>query len=174
MFSNQHLVSKLSKHVDKYIEKLLPNRYRYTGSQSSIQLWRAESPTKSDTSMHGICSPERGFRIVHVEELGNVRSLTTRVERDLGFQGQLGQYIMLTYGDTMYRDEDWSDRFIGMTCNSVGIATVDPTEVYDPLLNDSNHPKCFLEPAAEYGEDSSQYALGITNVIELNPGRGTV
>lgn len=72
----------------------------------------------------------------------------------------------------MYRDEDWSDRFIGMTCNSVGLATANPTKVHDPLLNETCHPKCFLEPSAEYGEDCSEYALGITNVVEIEADRG--
>jgi len=110
--------------------------------------------------------------IKYVTELGNVSSSNTFVKRDLGFQGKLGNYVLLTYGDTMFSDIDGSDQWRGMTCNSAAIAADGPTIVFDPVLNENNYPHCFLKPTEEYGEDPSVYALDITNVVEISPGEG--
>ena len=107
-----------------------------------------------------------------VEELGDVHSENTFVKRDLGFQGSIGQYVFLSYGDTMYSNSSYSDEFRGMTSDSVALATHDPLEVIDVNLNDQGYPQQFCPIMAEYGEESSTYALGITNVIETYPGQG--
>jgi len=114
----------------------------------------------------------RDINIQNVVELGNVSSMSTLVKRDLGFQGKLGHYILLTYGDTMFTDSHGSDEFRGMTCNSSAIACDDATQVFDALLDDHGYPHCLLKPSEEYGEDPSKYALGITNVVETSHDRG--
>ena len=111
-------------------------------------------------------------KIEHVEELGDVRAISTQVERELGFQGSIGGCILLSYGETTYKDEEGSDRIIGTTSNSIALATHNPTEVYDVLLNDAGYPLHFLEPTTEYQEDPGEYALRITNVVEISPGKG--
>lgn len=111
----------------------------------------------------------RQLEVKNVIELGNVRSTSTSVKRDLGFHGRLGQYAFNTYGDTMFGS---GDQFRGMTCNSIAIATTSPTEVLDPLLNDNSYPHCFLLPDQSSGEDPSSWSLGITNIIETAPGQG--
>jgi hypothetical protein len=127
-------------------------------------------PPGSPAPVRHPSSDPRKVEVAHVEYLGVVKSSTTRVERDLGFQGRLGDHILVTYGDTMFRDEKWSDNFIGMTCNSVAIATPNPISVFDPLLDDRGFPKHLLEPSKEYEE--THHSLGITNVVELEDGRG--
>jgi hypothetical protein len=107
-----------------------------------------------------------------VHELGDVRSKTTYVKRDLGFQGRIGHNIFLSYGDTMYSDLTYSDGFRGMTSDSMALATHNPLAVMDIDLNDQGYPQQFCPIMAEYGEDSSTYALGITNVVETYPGQG--
>jgi hypothetical protein len=104
--------------------------------------------------------------------LGTVRSATTHVNRDLGFQGQIGPYILLTYGDTMYSDGNYRDLWRGMTSDSVALATKDPLVVIDPDLNDDGYPKQFCPIIEHFGEDKAVCALGITNVVETEPGRG--
>ena len=107
-----------------------------------------------------------------VQELGDVHSKNTFVKRDLGFQGRIGNNIFLSYGDTMYSDSSYSDEFRGMTSDSIALATHDPLEVMDIGLNDQGYPQQFCPIMAEYGEDPSTHALGITNVIETYPGQG--
>jgi hypothetical protein len=107
-----------------------------------------------------------------VQELGNVSSETTYVKRDLGFAGRIGQNYFLSYGDTLYTNSTYTDVFMGMTSDSVALATQDPLEVIDVNLNDQGYPQQFCPIMAEYGEDSSTYALGITNVVETYPGQG--
>jgi len=114
----------------------------------------------------------REVTVKNVIELGNVSSMSTLVKRDLGFQGKLGPHVVLSYGDTMFTDSQGSDEFRGMTCNSSAIACTDPTQVFDPLLDDSGYPHCLMKPSDEYGEDPSKYALGITNVVETTHGKG--
>ncbi|KAK5083527.1 hypothetical protein LTR05_006029 [Lithohypha guttulata] len=116
----------------------------------------------------------REVKINDVTELGNVLSTSAFVKRDLGFQGQLGSYILLTYGDTMFSDAEGSDQFRGMTCNSVAVAGKHPTKVLDPRLDQDGFPHCFLRPSEQYNEDPSVYALGLTNVVEISPGKGIV
>lgn len=157
--------------ASKYFSKYFPNQH-HNEDDEPLPPSSNISQSNSASSSWAEKSRPRNVIIIHVEELGNVLAKSTRVERDLGFQGRLGKNILLTYGDTMYRDENWSDRFIGMTCNSIAIATSDPTRVKDPLLNETDHPKCFLEPSAEYGEDCSDYALGITNIVQVEEDRG--
>lgn len=112
------------------------------------------------------------FKVQKVTELGNVTSTSTFVERDLGFYGKLGPYILLTYGDTMFCTSKGFDTFRGMTCNSAAFACEDPTKTLDPILDTNGYPQCFLRPSEEYGENITEYSLGITNVIEIAPGKG--
>ena len=107
-----------------------------------------------------------------VQELGNVHSETTFVKRDLGFQGQIGDNILLSYGDTLWSDATYSDTFRGITSDSVAWATHNVTEVVDPNLKSQGYPQQFFPTLPEYGEDQSTYALGITNAVETNPGQG--
>jgi hypothetical protein len=107
-----------------------------------------------------------------VQELGDVHSVNTFVKRDLGFHGRIGNNIFLSYGDTMYSDSNYSDKFRGMTSDSIALATRDPLEVMDINLSDQGYPQQFCPIMVEYGEDPSTYALGITNVIETSPGQG--
>lgn len=110
-----------------------------------------------------------------VELLGDVHSTTTYVKRDLGFPGQIGPNILLTYGDTMYSDAKYSDLWRGMTSDSVALATHDPIKVLDVNLcevNNQSFPDQFCPLLAEYGEDPSCWSCGITNVIETAPGQG--
>jgi len=107
-----------------------------------------------------------------VEELGDVHSESTYVKRDLGFQGQIGQYVLLTYGDTLYGDADYTDTWRGMTSDSVALATHNPLIVVDPDLNANGYPKQFCPVIEHYGEDMSTCALGITNVVETYQGQG--
>ncbi|RMD43562.1 hypothetical protein DV735_g1577, partial [Chaetothyriales sp. CBS 134920] len=112
--------------------------------------------------------------IACVEELGDVCSASTWVKRDLGFAGQIGSHILLSYGDTLYTDEHGSDEFRGMTSDSVALATRDPLVVLDTDLDDRGYPNqaCPLMP--DCGEDVAEHALGITNVVETEPGRGKI
>ena len=107
-----------------------------------------------------------------VEELGDVHSETTFVKRDLGFQGQIGENILLSYGDTLWSDAAYSDTFRGITSDSAAWATHNVTAVVDPNLNAQGYPQQFCPTLPEYGEDQSTYALGITNAVETYPGQG--
>ncbi|KAK9366868.1 hypothetical protein V1509DRAFT_628170 [Lipomyces kononenkoae] len=106
--------------------------------------------------------------------LGDIYSTTTNCIRDNGFNGQIGGYTLLSYGDTMFRDPEYSDAFRGMTSDSVAHATSDPLRVTDVLLDGSGWPQqfCPLNPA--WKEDMSVDAMGITNVVETSPGRGVL
>jgi hypothetical protein len=104
--------------------------------------------------------------------LGNVHSLTTHVKRDLGFQGKIGDNVLLTYGDTMYSDANYTDSWRGMTSDSMAYATHNPLEVVDVGLNDQGFPPQFCPVEASYGEDAAGCAMGITNVVETYPGQG--
>ncbi|RMZ75339.1 hypothetical protein DV738_g5531, partial [Chaetothyriales sp. CBS 135597] len=112
--------------------------------------------------------------IACVEELGDVCSASTWIKRDLGFAGQLGSHVLLSYGDTLYTDENGSDEFRGMTSDSIALATRDPLVVLDTDLNEEGYPNqaCPLMP--DCGEDMADDALGITNVVETEPGQGIV
>lgn len=106
------------------------------------------------------------------ELLGNVRSLTTHVKRDLGFQGRISDHVLLTYGDTMYSDVNYTDSWRGMTSDSMAYATHSPLEVLDVDLNEQGYPGQFCPVEKAYGEDAAQCAMGITNVVETYPGQG--
>lgn len=112
--------------------------------------------------------------VAHAELLGNVRSLSTQVNRDLGFQGRIDSHILLTYGDTLYSDGNYSDTWRGMTSDSMAYATRNPLEVLDVDLNDQGYPKQFCPLEGTYGEDAAHHAMGITNVIQTYPGQGTM
>lgn len=114
----------------------------------------------------------RHISVKEVTELGDVLSASTFVKRDLGYQGKLGPYILLTYGDTMFSTAEGDDEFRGMTCNSAAFACEEATCVFDPVLDDNDYPRCLLQPTQDYGEDPSVDSLGITNVIETSPGEG--
>ncbi|KAK9235267.1 hypothetical protein V1525DRAFT_410499 [Lipomyces kononenkoae] len=119
--------------------------------------------------------PPKGKLPVAVDSatlLGDIYSTTTHCVRDNGFNGQIGGYTLLSYGDTMFRDQDYSDTFRGMTSDSVAHATSDPLRVTDVLLDESGWPRqfCPLNPA--WNEDISVDAMGITNVVETSPGQG--
>jgi len=107
-----------------------------------------------------------------VDFLGNVYSSNTYVKRDLGFQGRLGRHILLSYGDTMYSDANYSDTWRGMTSDSIALATHDPLIVVDPILNDDGYPPQFCPLMDDLNEDPAECALGITNIVETHPGQG--
>ena len=107
-----------------------------------------------------------------VQELGEVHSEDTYVLRDLGFPGQIGGNTWLSYGDTTYSDPSYDDTKKGMTSDSIALATNNPIWVNDVNLNSQGFPQQFCPIMAEYGEDASTYALGITNVVETTPGEG--
>jgi hypothetical protein len=117
-------------------------------------------------------SMTQSLAVASVDFLGNVRSATTHINRDLGFGGQIGQYVLLSYGDTMYSDGNYSDHWRGMTSDSIALATDDPLLVYDPDLNDQGYPRQACPIVKHYGEEKSVCALGITNVVETEPGQG--
>lgn len=120
----------------------------------------------------------RKLSVACVDFLGEVHSITTTVKRDLGFQGQLGPYILLTYGDTMYTNTTMPSHtlsnhtFMGMTSDSMALATHDPLQVIDPVLDNNGYPPQFCPLHKEYNEEPSEYSLGITNVVETTPGSG--
>jgi hypothetical protein len=110
--------------------------------------------------------------VARTELLGNVRSLTTHVKRDLGFQGKIGEHVLLTYGDTMYSDANYTDTWRGMTSDSMAYATHNPLEVLDVGLNREGFPGQFCPIEKTFGEDAAQCAMGITNVVETDYGQG--
>ena len=107
------------------------------------------------------------------EFLGTVHSTTTYVLRDLGFQGKIGNTTFLTYGDTLYSNASYNTGFLGMTSDSVALATDDPLQVDDVNLNAQGYPEQFCPIEAKWGEEAATDAMGITNVVETNPGEGT-
>ena len=135
---------------------------------SLVLISQTQSISFSQTNTEG----RLPLSVDHVEEIGNVHSNTTFVKRDLGFAGQIGNYYLLSYGDTMYSDANYSDTWRGMTSDSVALATHDPLEVVDVNLDDQGYPQQFCPIAAQYGEDLTTCALGITNVVETYPGQG--
>lgn len=166
------LFSKLSKHARDFTNDLSgddTSQKPLNGAKPNVELFQCDKEGSTSSSADQTARP---ISIKGVKELGNVTSTSTCVKRDLGFQGKLGKHILLTYGDTMYSKEGGNDEFRGMTCNSVAIASDNPTRVHDPLLNNDGWPHCFLQPSKEYNEDPSVNALGITNVIETRPGEG--
>ena len=113
--------------------------------------------------------------VTSTEFLGDVHSSTTYVARDLGFAGQIGNYVLESYGDTLFADANYSTTpFRGMVSDSVALATHDPLTVLDVNLNEQGYPRQFFPLLPEYGEDPSTYALGITNVVETSPGVGVM
>lgn len=106
--------------------------------------------------------------------LGDVYSQNTYVKRDLGFPGQIDDFVLLSYGDTMHKDASYSSTWRGMTSDSVALATHDPLVVVDPLLNEKGHPLQFCPLMPEIGENNSEWALGITNVVQTHRGRGSL
>lgn len=117
-------------------------------------------------------SSPRKLEVANVTELGTVHSASSYVNRDLGYQGQLSNHILLTYGDTMWSDEKYSTDFRGMTCNSVALATDDVLRVLDTKKGSHGYPEPALSPNAEQGEAHHEWACGITNVIEVGPNEG--
>jgi hypothetical protein len=106
--------------------------------------------------------------------LGDVHSNNTFVKRDLGFPGRIGNYVLLSYGDTLCCDGNNSDTFRDIKSDSAAFATHNPLTVYDPCLNSNGCPEQFCPIMSEWGEDSSTWACGITNVVETYPGQGKV
>lgn len=117
-------------------------------------------------------SSPRKLEVANVTELGTVHSVSSYVNRDLGYQGQLSNHILLTYGDTMWSDENYSPEFRGMTCNSVALATDNVLHVLDTKKGSHGYPEAALPPNAAEGEEHHEYACGITNIIEVAPGEG--
>ena len=107
-----------------------------------------------------------------VQFLGDVHSENTYVNRDLGFAGQIGEHVFLSYGDTLWSDANYSDTFRGITSNSMALATHNPLEVLDFNLNSQGYPQQFCAILEEYGEDPSTHAVGITNVVETCANQG--
>jgi hypothetical protein len=119
-------------------------------------------------------SPSK-ITVSHVEFLGDVHSATTSVVRDLGFQGHLGPYVLLTYGDTLWtlpEDPNDSSVFRGMSSDSMALATHNPLVVIDPVIESNGYPPQFCPIKASYGEEAATCALGVTNVIETFAGQG--
>lgn len=108
-------------------------------------------------------------------ELGDVLSNTTFVKRDLGFAGQIGQHVLLSYGDTMYADSNLScEQFRGMTSNSIAIASNDPLLVVDTNLNEAGYPNQGVMIREDWGENMGDDAVGITNAVETGNGQGVI
>lgn len=120
--------------------------------------------------------PPRPFppdpKVAKVDFLGDVHSSNTYVIRDLGFQGRLGDHILLSYGDTLFSDANYSDTWRGIASDSIALATHDPLVVIDPILDDNGYPPQFCPIHKQYGEDNSECALGITNVVETSHNQG--
>lgn len=164
------LLSRFSKHLNKTSQDGPSQIHKPAFRTENLFTVSNQEYEDADTGMPTLMRQE--LIIKSVVELGNVSSNSTFVKRDLGFQGTLGNHIILTYGDTMFSNAARDDTFRGMTCNSVAIATTDPTEVLDPLLDENSYPKCLLRPSEQHGEDPSTFSLGVTNIIETSPGRG--
>lgn len=136
---------------------------------SPLPIGTFDASSANLTNLTTVCKPyPPNIAVQQVDLLGDVHSLTTYVKRDLGFAGQLGPYVLLSYGDTMYSDANYSDTWRGMTSDSVALATQDPLEVVDPVLNTDGYPPQFCPILSSFGEDSATCALGITNVVETN------
>lgn len=165
------LLDKLSSRVQKQFNKDKPGgSTSHQSSELTKELFRHDNQQLQQIPSEGSPDPKQ-VKIASVQELGDVRS-NALMHRDLGFQGKLGPYTLLTYGDTMYTDEQDTDGFKGMTCNSAALACTDPTKVFDPLCDSAQHPECFLLPSKVDGEDPGEWSLGLTNVIETTPGEG--
>ncbi|EXJ84844.1 hypothetical protein A1O3_05518 [Capronia epimyces CBS 606.96] len=136
-----------------------------TESESDHFRVRFKTPALGDASADASKPYPPTIDVENVEFLGQVHSATTYVKRDLGFQGRLGEHILLSYGDTMYSDAEYSDKWRGMVSDSVALATHDPLVVVDPALNHDGYPEQFCPLDASRGEDASEYSLGITNVV---------
>lgn len=145
----------------------------------SIYLFLHLTKLTQATPVHGNYH-KRGtlpISIADVEFLGDVHSTTTFVLRDLGFQGQIGRNVLLSYGDTMFSDANYTSTWRGMTSDSVALATHDPTQVLDVnliKLNNVSYPRQFCPLMPQYGEDSATWACGITNVVETYSGQGVL
>lgn len=93
---------KLSKRLEKTFAKRLSDVWLPSGQDQNHQQQHAtNSHQESRTVWHEGEKRPRNVIIVHVEELGNVRADSTRVERDLGFQGKIGEHVLLTYGESI-------------------------------------------------------------------------
>jgi hypothetical protein len=132
----------------------------------------AMNDTNSTATSWGNYPP--AINIDYVDFLGDVHSATTYVKRDLGFQGQIGEYVLLSYGDTLYSDANYSDIWRGMTSDSIALATQNPLVVVDPVLNDQNYPPQFCPLIEAFGEDPSECGMGITNVVQTAPNQGVM
>ena len=128
------------------------------------------SPTR-----HERRSEHLPITVAQVAFLGDVRSENTYVVCDLGFAGQIDAYVLLSYGDTLYTDSNYSATpFRGMVSDSIALATHDPLKVLDVNLNDDGYPTQFCPIMTDMGEDPTECALGITNVVETYPGQGII
>ncbi|OAL40337.1 hypothetical protein AYO20_00073 [Fonsecaea nubica] len=153
-------------------------------SSDHYRLWFKASPLPTNTTPISVNPPNPTtpcksyppiIGIVCVDAIGDVHSSTTYVKRDLGFQGQIGQYVLLSYGDTLYSDANYSDTWRGMTSDSVAIATQNPLVVVDPILDPNGFPPQFCPLISSFGEDAATCALGITNVVETTmPNEGVM
>ena len=96
------MTSKLSKRLEKTFDKWLSDVWRPSGQdQNHQQQYATNSHQESRNVWHEGEKRPRNVIIAHVEELGNVRADSTRVERDLGFQGKIGEHVLLTYGESI-------------------------------------------------------------------------
>lgn len=112
------------------------------------------------------------LKVKSVEPIGDVRSKNTYVNRDLGFPGKVGKHVFLSYGDTMWSNASNDKGFMGMTSDSLALATPHPCEVHDVTVQGNGYPAQFCPVMKEYGEDMSTDAMGITSVVEMNPDQG--
>ncbi|KAK9372339.1 uncharacterized protein V1513DRAFT_427659 [Lipomyces chichibuensis] len=106
--------------------------------------------------------------------LGHIHSTTTYCIRDNGFNGSIGNITLLTYGDTLYRDSNYSNKFRGIVANSVAQATSNPLQVVDVLLNSKGWPQQFCPFNSVWNESITTDAIGVTNIVETGSGTGIV
>ena len=159
-------MSKIKKHFKEDNDSPVGN----AGMRVPSNLFQFADHHPREGVFEGQGGEPREVKIAKVEELGNVVSLTSDIKRDLGFQGRLGERVVLSYGDTIWGP---GDTFRGMSSNSAAIACSDPTQVFDSDLQENSYPQALLLPDKQYGEDVATYAIGITNVVEVSPGRGS-
>lgn len=97
-------MDRLMSHVQKHIQKDKPGSDHAVTRQQLVaprNLLRVSDHQYSRGPSAGDASDGTAldFKVTSVEELGDVQSLSTCVKRDLGFQGKLGDHVVLTYGE---------------------------------------------------------------------------
>jgi hypothetical protein len=121
------------------------------------------------------CHADLPVKVQSSTLLGDIRSRTTHCVRDNGFQGRIGDHVIISYGDTIFRNKSYKSEWLGMTSDSVALATSNPLEVEDVNLDSKGWPEqfCQLNPRW-HKENPGDDAMGITNVVETTPGKGVL